>query len=251
MKLMPCLASAFTGFPFTFERVRRILRSFLSVLLLSASGLFIWNTGALAATDKECLATWKEPNIKVEVVNAKPELNHRKSSGQIERVAKKSGYAKSTRHASLLGLTSSSVGPSLGATTKYKVINPDKTCLRLDRVKLTFGARKTDVYIDRKYRKGSCPYKTILAHEMEHVRINNRVIAEYVPRIKRELAERAGGIKPFFTKNLKRAGQSIVNRLMLELDPLIEEFNDARMMANDVIDTQESYAATHAKCKDW
>ena len=86
---------------------------------------------------------------------------------------------------------------------------------------------------------------------MEHVRINERVIADYVPKIKRELTERAAGIRPFYTKNPKTAGRSIANRLLLELDPLLDEFNEVRMAANDVIDTQESYAATQAMCKNW
>lgn len=212
--------------------------------------LAISNT-AWANTDKECLASWQDPRITIEVVNAKPVLDHGKTSHQIEMVAKKSGYAKSTRHANLLGLTYSFITPRLGAATKYKPAKSGKYCLRLDRVSLKFGAQKTSIYIDRKYKKGTCAYEVILAHEREHVRINERIIADYVPKIKRELTERAASIRPFYTKSPKTAGKSIANRLLLELDPLLDEFNVARMDANDVIDTQESYAATQAKCRDW
>ena len=161
-----------------------LVRAVLFMPLLGVPALCVGNIDAVAATDKECLAIWAKPEIKIEVVRAKPKLNHRKSSDQIERVAKKSGYAKSTRHASLLGLTHSSIGPSLGTATKYKVIKPGKYCLRLEEVRLTFGSRKTSIYIDRKYRKDSCAYNAIYAHEMEHVRINERVINEYIPKIK-------------------------------------------------------------------
>ncbi|MEX1034513.1 MAG: hypothetical protein WDZ54_01050 [Sneathiella sp.] len=215
------------------------------------TSLFIWPVNALAETDKECLAIWKKPEVRIEVISAKPRFDHGKSSQQIERIAKKSGFAKSSRHTNLLGLTHSAIGPSLGVATKYKIIERGKYCLRLDWVKLTFGARKTNVYIDRKYRKDTCAYKAILAHELEHVRINERVIKEYLPIITRELEARAAGIRPFYTKNSKVAGQSIVNRLMFELDPMLEEFNKARMAANDLIDTPAAYAATQAKCIDW
>ncbi|MZR29386.1 hypothetical protein [Sneathiella litorea] len=230
---------------------RAIYRKCLRALFAFIPVVFAWSGVVQASTDKECLATWQEPAVTIEIVNAKPALEHGKSSDQIERVAKKSGYAKSTRHASLLGLTSSIISPKLGAATKYKLIAPGEYCLRLDRVTLSFGVRKTDIYIDRKYHKGTCAYKAILDHELKHVRINEQLIAEYVPKIKRELKERAAGIQPYHTKNPKRAGRSIANRLLLELDPMLEEFNVVRMQANDVIDTQESYAATQAMCSDW
>ena len=180
-----------------------------------------------------------------------PSLDHGKSSDQIERIAKKSGFAKSSSHANLLGLTHSSTGPTLSAATNSQEVAPGKYCVRLDRVRLTIGSRKTNVYIDRKYRKSSCAYKTILAHEMEHVRINEQIVQDYMPKIRRELKERAAGIEPFYTKNPKKARRSIANRLLFELDPLLEEFNEARLRANDVIDTPEAYAATQAKCRDW
>ncbi|MCF8466160.1 MAG: hypothetical protein K9G33_02040 [Sneathiella sp.] len=151
----------------------------------------------------------------------------------------------------MLGLTHSSIGPSIGASTKYKQLKSGQYCLRLETVKLTFGARKTDIYIDRKYRNDTCAYQAILEHEEEHVRINKKMIDEYLPKITEVLTERAAAIRPFFTKHPKDAGKSIVNRLLFELDPVLTEFNEARKKANDVIDTRDSYAATQAKCDDW
>jgi hypothetical protein len=233
------------------DKPSAILRSITCAFFVGIVGWLIGGVPAFASTDKECLASWEEPRINIEIVNARPILDHQKSSNQIEMVARKSGYAKSTRHASLLGLTHSFITPRLGAATKYKKIAPGKYCLRLDRVSLKFGAQRTSIYIDRKYKKGSCAYKAIMKHEMEHVRINEKVIADYVPKIKRELKERAASIRPFYTKNPKSAGRSIANRLLLELDPLLDEFNEVRIAANDVIDTQQSYAATQAMCTDW
>ena len=238
--------------PSIFQNWKAInIKSILSGYAFFAASLFLWPSNAMAEADKACLAIWKKPEVKIEVVSIKPRFDHSKSSQQIERIAKKSGFSKSLRHASLLGLTHSSIGPSLGVATKYKVLEGGKKCLRLDWVKLTFGARKTNIYIDRKYRKGTCAYKAILAHELEHVRINERVIEEYLPIITEELKERSAGVRPFYTKNSKDAGRSIVNRLMFELDSVLEDFNRARMEENDLIDTPAAYAATQAKCADW
>ncbi len=248
---MRCLANVIVDRRGSSEKLSRFFRSGLRMLLAAIPGVFAVSNAVWATTDKECLASWQDPRITIEVINAKPVLDHGKSSHQIEMVAKKSGYAKSTRHANLLGLTYSFITPRLGAATKYKPAKSGKHCLRLDRVSLKFGAQKTSIYIDRKYKKGTCAYKAILAHELEHVRINERIIADYVPKIKRELTERSASIRPFYTKSPKTAGKSIATRLLLELDTLLDEYIVVRMEANDVIDTQASYAATQAKCRDW
>lgn len=232
-------------------RSGRMLHALFQVLCIGLLGSIAYLPSAQAGTDAACRAIWKEPEVDIKVVSAAPSLDHGKSSDQIERIAKKSGFAKSSSHANLLGLTHSSTGPTLSAATNSQEVVPGKYCVRLDRVRLTIGSRKTNVYIDRKYRKTSCAYKTILAHEMEHVRINEQIVQDYVPKIRQELQERAAGIEPFYTKNPKKARRSIANRLLFELDPLLEEFNEARLRANDVIDTPEAYAATQAKCRDW
>lgn len=248
---MRCLTSIIADREIQPENYSGHFRSCFSLLSAAAWSIVSLSSAASAATDQECLASWQEPQVTIEIVNAEPVLDHSKSSRQIEIVAKKSGYAKSTRHANLLGLTYSFITPKLGAATKYTAEKSGKYCIRLDRVSLKFGAHKTNIYIDRKYRKETCPYETILAHELEHVRINEQIIAEYVPKIKRELAERAAAIRPFHTTSPKTAGRSIANRLLFELDPLLDEFNAVRMQANNIIDTPESYAATQAKCNDW
>ena len=213
--------------------------------------LLVGVSPSLADTDKQCLAIWVKPTIDIRVASAVPKIDHGKSSDQIERIAKKSGYARSSEHANLLGLTHSSIGPSLGASTKYTQVIPGKYCIRLDTVKLTFGARRTDIYVDRKYRESSCAYQAILEHEKEHVRINEKIVEDYIPKLTKELASRAAAIKPFFTKHPKQAGRSMINRLLFELDPMLKEFGLARESANDVIDTREAYAETQKKCDDW
>lgn len=248
---MQCLIRLIAAWDISLQKCSGRFRSGLCLLSATLWSVIAGSSVASAATDKDCLASWQEPKVSIEVVNAEPVLDHGKSSRQIEIVARKSGYAKSTRHANLLGLTYSFITPKLGAATKYTAEKSGKYCLRLDRVTLKFGAHKTDIYIDRKYPKGTCAYETILAHELEHVRINEQIIAEYVPKIEKELKERAAAIRPYLTKSPKTAGRSIANRLLFELDPLLDEFNAVRMQANNVIDTLESYAATQAKCSDW
>lgn len=204
-----------------------------------------------AATDRKCLATWDIPEIKTKYINAKSTLNRRKSGRQIERIAKKSGYSKPQSHGGLLGLTHSSIGPSFAVSTKYIEVEKGRYCLKLSKVEFTFGIRKSEIYVDRKYRKSSCAFKVIYTHEKEHARINEKTVNDYAPKISKELKKRVAAIKPFYTDNPKEAAQTIIRKLTMDMKPILKKFSNQRGKANDVIDTNEAYSATQAKCSDW
>lgn len=232
---------------------RRFFRTFFTrSASLAALAFWMLQQPAVAQeTDADCQSIWVQPEIQVEGVMTPPRFDNSKSSDQIATVARQNGYARSLQKASLLGLTYAFTGPNIAIETRHRKDKNGRQCVRLERVKFSFGARSTDVYVARKYRQGSCAYDAILNHEMEHVRINERIVREYVSRFEKELAGRAGAIRPFYSSDAKKAGQSIGNRLRFELDPLLDEFNEARLRANDAIDTAESYAAIYSECRDW
>lgn len=235
---MPCSANTY-------------LQKLIIVISAMIGGIVTIVSPVQAGTDRQCLATWEFPVVKTKYVKARPKLNRKKTGQQIERIAKKSGYAKTRGHGGLLGLTHSSIGPSFAVSTKYIEVEKGRYCLKLRKVDFTFGIRKSEIYVDRKYRKSSCAYKVIYAHEKQHVRINEKTVNDYAPKISKELKKRAAAIKPFYTDNPKKAAQSIINQLTLDMKPILQKFADQREKANDVIDTNEAYTATQAKCSDW
>lgn len=229
----------------TWRIMGQYLLSLLSLLILSGAN------SAIAATDKECLATWKKPIVEIELLFSSPKIDHSKSAQQIEHVAKKSGYIKPNGLGNLLGLTHASFAPRIGVEVEYRKSKSGLYCLRLTKVNYEFGIRKTDIYVGRKYQKGSCAYKAILEHEQEHVRINQHVVDLYFPKVEKELERYANSIKPFYTKQLKQATQSIRNQLTFDLKPVLAAFNRDREKENGVIDNAASYSATREKCKGW
>lgn len=220
-------------------------------LVIALFAILITVGDAQARSSRECLSTWEEPIVKIKYVKAKSKLNRKKSGSQIEKIAKKSGYAKPTGHGNLLGLTHSSIGPSFAVSTKYIKAGEGQYCLKLRRVDFTFGIRKSEVFVDRQYSKSSCAYKVIYAHELEHVRINEKVVDDFSRKISKEFKKRAHAVKPFYTRDPKKAAQFIIKRLTSEMKPVLKKFAEKREKANDVIDTNEAYAETQAKCNDW
>jgi hypothetical protein len=220
-------------------------------LIIALAAISTTINEAKSKTSGECLSTWDEPIVKITYVKAKPKLNRRKSGTQIEKIAKKSGYAKPKGHGNLLGLTHSSIGPSIALSTKYIEAGDGQFCLKLRRVDFIFGIRKSEIFVDRQYSKSSCAFKVIFAHEMEHVKINEKVLDDFSNKISKEFRKRAFAVKPFYTRDPKKAAQSIIKRLTSEMKPILNRFSKKREIANDVIDTNEAYADTQAKCNDW
>jgi len=245
---MPCLTSRFPK-QARFSHTMWLRSAFGLCILVGL--MLIGSSGVRAETNKQCLATWKKPVAAIKRVSAKPTINNRKTSKQIEIVARKSRYVTPKGYKRLLGLNNATVARNIGISTTYRKQKNGQSCIRLEKVTLEFGLSKTDIYVDRKYRKSSCAYKATLEHENEHTKINQKVIDEYAPLLKRELKERAAEIKPFLTRDPDLAIQSIINRISFDLKPLIEEFSEARQKANDVIDTKQSYRETNRKCRDW
>ena len=70
-------------------------------------------------------------------------------------------------------------------------------------------------------------------------------------KISKEFKKRAHAVKPFYTRDPKKAAQFIIKRLTSEMKPVLKKFAEKREKANDVIDTNEAYAETQAKCNDW
>ncbi|PHQ72209.1 MAG: hypothetical protein COB93_01210 [Sneathiella sp.] len=217
----------------------------LSVAVLVSAG------SAHAETNEKCLASWKKPSIDIKRITAKPTINHKKNSRQIEAVAKKSNFVKAKGYKRLLGLNNVSLAQNISVSTSHSKAKDGRYCIRLEKVSFDFGIRKTEIYIDRKYRKSTCAYKVTLEHENEHTRLNQKTVDEYRPRIKKDLKKSVVQIKPFLTRDPNFAIQSIISRISFDMKPLLEEFSAARQAANDVIDTKQSYLATHRKCNDW
>lgn len=125
----------------------------LSVIFFLGSASFC---GAIA----NCLKSQKKPIVLVEVNKGTVNYNNSLSNSQFP--AKSYGKA--------MGLTVSRLDTTIQAKTSAQAVG-EKGCVALEKVDVNFGFSTLDVYIDKKYRPGTCQYKIIKEHENYHVRV--------------------------------------------------------------------------------
>ncbi|OUR75249.1 hypothetical protein A9Q83_17590 [Alphaproteobacteria bacterium 46_93_T64] len=223
----------------------------LSVICLAIAAIIVINNkDAQAVTNKQCLKTQVEPQIIFQQNTAKTTINRSKTSDQITRFAKKISAYKRSKGKRLLGLAYTEMSSGMGVEVRGSRTG-NRTCISLKKVKFSFSRVHSEIFVARKYKPGTCAYKVILAHEREHMKINDKVQAKYAKKIKKLVSSRANMVRPYITSKPKAAPKALINRLNNEIKPLVAQFNKERKRLNEKIDTPKSYAKVHSKCAKW
>jgi hypothetical protein len=127
-------------------------------------------------------------------------------------------------------------------------------CVWADSVEVDFSYTKMDVYISSQYLEGTCPYRVILAHENQHVAINNRTLRKYVELMKQAVRrDRTIPTKdrPITVGSFKEGQDIIASRISRIIQPLYERYKREVLAENRKIDTMRNYRRIQAQCHDW
>ena len=147
------------------------------------------------------------------------------------------------------GLTTSETSMHAGFTLATENLADGSRCVALRRVEGTVTGRDATVLIDRRYRRGSCQYDTILTHERQHVQIN----ADALKQTGRLLEERLNVVArrwagQWLTESDTHQVEREVKEAIAEAERLAREEADRR---HHRIDTPAAYAQVQAGCDSW
>jgi len=149
-------------------------------------------------------------SVEVRLIDPAPRVVTSSSLKQINSKAKAHGLLK--RGNLVLGLTQSEVETSMNI--RYRGFNQGgRICLNVYRVEARFGHSRLNIQMPREYARGSCQYKTVLKHEMEHVRVNREGVRKYASTLKRELEKALARFNPRQVANMK-TGQAQAQRIL-------------------------------------
>ncbi len=126
-------------------------------------------------------------------------------------------------------------------------------CFWVRRTELTIHHPSSDIYVAREYRRGTCPYRAVLAHERQHIRTSRELINRYIPRLRWVLTSLRipTGQRPVLVGSPEQA-KSEVRALMKDLaEPLFREMAKALRAAQAKIDSPASYKRLFKQCKKW
>ena len=191
------------------------------------------------------------PRVSLKTNPGKIVYNISKSRSQISRLKNKYSGAGRKRGWNPIGLTVADLQfrmeISLNVLSFLKKIH----CATVNAVRAKIGFDQITVYVDKRYRRGSCQYRSILTHEQEHVDIFRNALAVYAPKVERRLTEAAARLKPVSARTVKRAADKLQKTLNREMKFLFKNIHDALDTDNSRIDTLANYKREQARCSTW
>ena len=153
-----------------------------------------------------------------------------------------------------MGLTVAHISHQVELTTEIKEAARQQLCMRVNLVKLIVSIPKLDVYIDKKYKPGSCQYSVISQHEQKHVRIHQDTLSSARAKLQTALDVAIRKIQPVAlhpNEDPQEPTNKLLKTITQALKPTIDEIQKETDRKNQRLDTDKAYAADTRKCKKW
>lgn len=124
-------------------------------------------------------------------------------------------------------------------------------CAYPSNVLVEVGFPEFTIWIDRRYRRGTCEYQAILDHEHDHVNIYRDQLRLHIDDIHRRAAQVIRRQRPAFAVTNAQAVDLAKRRLFQRILPLTRRLQREADRANLQIDTPGSYQSIHDLCQNW
>lgn len=194
-----------------------------------------------------------DSRVKVNVKNTPAKIIYKNSHSQndLARLQRKRGRHWSGGKWKIAGLTQTDFKYSLKTSARFKKIAGGRFCAYPVSYELTIGYADFLVYIDRRYRPGSCEYRAILKHENAHVAIYKNYLKRYLPYIKKQVWDSALRVRPVEVSTPDLGTKYIQEQVQRRIRPLILKLNREADQSNARIDTPKSYRQVKLLCENW
>lgn len=202
----------------------------------------------VAAQTATCTATGPA-SLKVATDLPPPVYRHRLTRSQIGALEGRGHMTSDQRHA---GLTQTWTAFTINPNVESRQVSKGVICVSVRQVEVSWRMAQFLVDIAAEYRQGSCPYGEILRHENQHVAISQTAFTTADRTLRQQLAEAVRRQPAFLLRATpQQAAQHVADQLMAVARPILEQYNSDTRRQNAAIDTQESYRAVSARCRDW
>ncbi len=224
-----------------------------SLFILTLIGLLATGGGARPThAQSACLPFGQSPNVTLRIKPGKIALSNGLSRRKIKSLmVNRPSYSALNSHWQPVGLTLTERQFSMQVKVQVKQIGSNQFCGQLSRVKAQLGYDKLRVFIARKYRPGSCNYRSILDHENRHVTVFRATLRKYAPRVERRLKRVAARLGPIIARSGDHTAKILQTKLQRELKPLFQEMDREMDFQNAKIDSPQNYQKDQARCPLW
>lgn len=115
------------------------------------------------------------------------------------------------------------------------------TCHWVTRVALTLALAERRIYVVRERRPGTCAYDAVLAHERKHQAVDDALIRDYVPRLRR-------AIEAALPPGAAASEQTLIQPIGAALKRELAAMSAARAARQAAVDSPHEYRRVRAAC---
>ncbi len=150
-----------------------------------------------------------------------------------------------------LGLTLAQIGIRPSASFVIRALRSGRFCAFPQSITVEIGYPEFTIWVDRRYRRGTCEYQAILDHEQDHIRIYREQLRLFIDGFRQKIARLIRQQRPTFAASADYAVDQVKNQLFGRILPLRGELQRIADQANSAIDTTASYQAIQDLCRNW
>ena len=218
--------------------------------ILMACALLMAVTPATAAVCE--FPTPASVQVNIHQLTGEVVMNNERTRDGLRRMQRQSGRASAFGSAwTPVGLTLTELKYQMRLKIEAIPISKSAYCARLTAVDAELGYDKLRVYIARKFRPGSCGYRSISDHEMTHVAVFRDALNRFYPQLQHRLQRAAEEMEPVRSASPDSAAEYLRKRLGATIKPLFLEMNRELDRNNAKLDTPERYRMEQANCPEW
>ena len=188
--------------------------------------------------------------------NEDPQVIVKLATAPTKYIRTKNAYDLTHMHNTGGGVTLGLAGGPVSITVKGQFQSSTlrgHSCVELKRLEVLFWA-KPQVHIASNFKKGSCEYREVLAHEQKHIRVLRKFVREQAPKLKREVRKIVKSTRTQYKVRdykVSEAQKSIEQQIFKRLQVYQNRIMPILHSRQKAIDTPEEYRRVAAQCDNW
>jgi hypothetical protein len=220
----------------------------MMIRLVLAAAMLAGSAAASIAAD--CPAADRQPLLEIVIDDGNIAYDFTRTGAQMTDVPRRLGMTAPNHGREPRGLTLSKVTIAVATEMRYREVRSGGRCVYPDRIVLTVSIQQR-VFVDMRYRDGSCERQAVLAHEHEHVRINRAAVHAHESALRRAVAEVLAAHPYSLVPSRRPLQEFYLAPIQDRVKPVSKAIRDDADRHHAALDSPASYAATQNRCRDW
>ena len=173
------------------------------------------------------------------------------SRGQLRRLQHQARGAVRKLGWHAIGFTRTEVAYRMRVTVSAAPLPGRLYCVSLTSIDASLGYGTIHVYIDAKYPRKSCAYRSIMTHENAHVDVFRNTLQRFAPIVRAHLRRAGERMAPIRSVSPDDGAERLKEHLRQAIEPMFDNMYRDLDQANAKLDTTQNYKREQDRCSDW